>query len=143
MVTPGVPDPYYRQQHRKPISVVSRAGLTVAALTGVGLALWAVALAVLPLPAVSFGLSTGTCGPGYSSESAVSVRLHPSSVNGGAAQAGFDTTTTSYQQQAAQFQDYCVGVADARLTLVAVLLAIGAALLVAVLVLASTRPRWL
>lgn len=112
-------------------------GLVSVALIG-----WAAALLFIPLPAQNMGLGTvGTCGPGYSSESALSVRVDPNSVVDG--QRDVDPTSIVAAQEQQEWVDYCVGLADSRLKLSAVIGIVGVLVGAATVVLATTRPSWL
>jgi hypothetical protein len=89
---------------RDNLTIVQRLVLLVA-LVGV---VAGVALALVPLPAAPSG---NTCGPHYSSDSAVAVVIDPSSVNVG---------STGSAQSLATWQAYCQSLAGDRLVLAGV-----------------------
>jgi hypothetical protein len=116
--------------------------LVALGLASVALIGWAAILLFSPLPVQNMGLGAiGTCGPGYSSESALSVRMNPNSVVEG--QRDVDPTSIIAAQEQQEWVDYCVGVADSRLKLSAVIGVVGVLIGAATLVLAATRPSWL
>ncbi|QPG90955.1 hypothetical protein [Rhodococcus qingshengii] len=118
-------------------SVLVALGLVAVAMIG-----WAAVLLFIPLPAQNMSLgSVGTCGPGYSSESALSVRMNPNSVVEG--QQNVDPTSIVAAQEQQEWVDYCVGVADSRIKLSAVIGVVGVLVGAATVVLSTTRPRWL
>jgi hypothetical protein len=95
----------------------------------------AVAYAFLPLPNQTFRGEPATCGPGSSSSSAAYVKLFPQSVISGPVPAGQEDVAKAFENQ-------CQGVADTRLTIVAVVsiatVVIG---LLAIAILASNESR--
>jgi hypothetical protein len=119
--------------------------LATAALVGVALVATGLILALTALPKQTFDAADAWCGPGTTSSSAVSVRLHPNSVNSGGS---VPADLTPAQQQAldednAAFKSFCHRVADQRLEQAAVTFGPGLLIGGAGVVLALWRPRWL
>jgi hypothetical protein len=119
--------------------------LATATLVGVALIATGVILAFSALPKQTFDAADAWCGPGTTSSSAVSVRLHPDSVNSGGSS---PTNLTPAQQQIvaqdnAAFKSFCQHVADQRLEESVVMFGPGLVFAGAAAVLALARPRWL
>jgi hypothetical protein len=116
-------------------------------LVGLALVVIGFVLAFIPLPTQDFAGSTGWCGPGTTSESAVFVRLDPNSVNDGDSslqpQPSSSVTQGQIDQAKAEFKSYCTGIADTRLEQASVLTLPGLILGVGAVALLRSKPRWL
>jgi hypothetical protein len=121
-----------------------RVVLGTGVLVGLALIVIGFVIAFIPLPKQTFDGGQGWCGPGETSKSAVSVRLHPDEVNEG----GDPGTLTPAQQQAlaannAAFKEFCTGLANTRLEQSLVLLLPGLLIAGAAVAVSKARPRWL